>query len=616
MSKKPWPRFIALFTLISIAALPLFSARSGCSTIVVGKKASQTGEVLLGHNEDNEGRLVIARHLVPRLKHRPGEFIVLEEGRARIPQVPETAAFFWSETIASWKASFSDNFVNEWGVAIVSDSCWPSKEKQGELAEGGIGYGLRRIVAERARTAREGVEIAAGLIDRYGYFDSGRTYIIADKTEGWMLQVVMGKHYLAKRIEDDEVAFIPNFYTVHKVDLTDRRSCLASPDLVSYAIRRGWYIPAGSGDFRDFDFKTAYMSPEFYDANWEITTDPGKDYNILREKHALEILTGRVFDSRDAFPFAIKPDKKISLEEVMNVLRAHYEGSPDFLTTSPRPTPHSICTICASETQESLIIQFRDDPRFTVIWLTTGRPCTSPYVPWYLGMKEVPEGYGRVDPGKGPDSHFRTSAEDYGYDPTRAWWAFIDLQNLAEPQYEAGDVVKEIMSRRNTFEAECLKRQASVETEARSLDQAPQERALAYLTNYSEVQAEKARSQAEKIYSRFAVVKIDILADEVRKSGPVKDIQVAILSQKDFEAAEVDASSVRFGPGYVRIDKWSRGVGRLADINRDGKLDLVMTFKVEDALRLAAPCYSDLWITGKTKRGNIFVAKDLVLIKD
>ncbi len=616
MSKNPGLRLIALFALIFIAALPLFSARSGCSTIVVGKEASQTGEVLLGHNEDNEGRLVIARHLVPRLKHQAGEFIVLEEGRARIPQVPETAAFFWSETIASWKASFSDNFVNEWGVAIVSDSCWPSKEKQGELSEGGIGYGLRRIVAERARTARDGVEIAAGLIDHYGYFDSGRTYIIADKTEGWMLQVVLGKHYLAKRIEDDEVAFIPNFYTIHKVDLGDHRSCLASPDLISYAIRRGWYTPAGSGDFRDFDFKKAYMSPEFYDANWETTTEPGKDYNILREKHALEMLAGRVFDSRDAFPFAIKPDKKIGLEEVKEVLRAHYESTSDFMTTSPRTTPHSICTICASETQESLIIQFRNDPRLTVIWLTTGRPCTSPYVPWYLGIKRIPEGYGRIDPGKGPDSHFRTSAEDYGYEPTRAWWAFIDLQNLAEPQYEEGDVVKETVSCRNTFEAECLKRQASVETEAGSLDQTSSEGASAYLSKYSEEQAEKARSQAEKIYSRFAVAKIDILADDIRKSGPVKDIQVAIFSQSDFEAAEVDPSSVRFGPGYVRIDKWAGGVGGLADLNKDGKPDLVMAFRVEDALRLAAPCYSDLWITGKTKRGNIFVAKDLVLIKD
>jgi len=427
---------------------------------------------------------------------------------------------------------------------------------------------------------------------------------------------VMGKHYLAKRIEDDEVAFIPNFYTVHQVNLTDHRRCLASPDLVSYAIRRGWYIPVKKEDFSDFDFKTAYMSPEFFDTDGNVTTDPGKDSNILRQKHALEMLSGQVFGIRDVLPFAVKPGKKMGLEEVMKVLRTHYEGTSDFMTTSPRQTPHSTCTICTSLTQESLIIQFRADPRFTVIWLTIGRPCTSPYVPWYLGMKKVPEGYGRVDPGKSPDSHFRTSAEDYGYDPTRAWWAFIDLQNLAEPQYEEGDVVKEIVSRRNTFEAECLKRQASVETKARSLDEAPQERALAYLTNYSEVQAEKARGQAEKIYREYAVVKIDILADEVRKSGPVEDIQVAILSQKDFEAAEVDASSVCFGPGYVRIDKWARGVGRMADINRDGKLDLVMTYKVEDALRLAAPCYSDLWITGKTKRGNIFVAKDLVLIKE
>jgi dipeptidase len=222
----------AAFTCVSLLASTSAAQAPGCSTVVVGKKASLTGEVLLGHNEDNEGRLVVACYRMRRLKHAPGEGMALEEGKAKIPQVAETAAYLWWETIAEWKASYSDDFVNEYGVAVVSDSCWPSKEIKGELAEGGIGYGLRRVIAERARTAREGVDIAAALVERYGYADSGRTYIIADKNEGWLFEIVMGKHYVARRVADDEIAFIPNWYTIREVDFKDQERWVVSPDLV------------------------------------------------------------------------------------------------------------------------------------------------------------------------------------------------------------------------------------------------------------------------------------------------------------------------------------------------------------------------------------------------
>ena len=113
-----------------------------CSAIIVGKKASATGEVLFGHNEDDRGNNVMVQHRVPRGTHKPGEFLVFEPECAKIPQVPETWAYFWSETRASWKASFSDTFINEWGVAIASDSCSGSREDRPELTNGGIGYGI------------------------------------------------------------------------------------------------------------------------------------------------------------------------------------------------------------------------------------------------------------------------------------------------------------------------------------------------------------------------------------------------------------------------------------------------------------------------------------------
>ena len=587
---------------------------SGCSTIVVGKKASRTGEVLLGHNEDNEGRVVVASYLMPRLKHRPGETITLEEGRAEIPQVAETAGFFWSETTASWQASFSDSFVNEWGVAVVSDACWPSRETQGELSEGGIGYGLRRIIAERARTAREGVEIAAGLLEKYGYFDSGRTYIIADKNEAWMLEVVMGKHFAAKRVADDEVAYIPNSYTIHEVNLNDRQNFIASRDLIAYAVRRGWYTPVKEGDVRDFDFKKAYMSPDHYDSNFEVTRDPRKDWNILRQKYALETVAGRSYGYLEDFPFAVTPDEKIGLEDMMKLLRTHYEGTADYMTTSLENSPHSGCTICMIYTQESLIIEFREDPQLTVIWKTSGRPCTSPYVPWYLGIQRIPDGFRFGDPVRAMANHFNPTAADLSYDPEKAWWTFVDVQNIAEPQYVQAEVVREIQRSRDALEREFLKEQAVMEEKAYSLYRKNRPEALELLTDYTNRQAGKAWDAAKRVSQKFSTVTVNIRPKEIRQSNLEAPISVAIFADPNMEALQVDPSTVILGPGYVGMNKWARGSGRMEDVNQDGRPDLVMTFKAEDVLRQAVPCRLDLWLTGKTRSGKIFVAKDTILL--
>lgn len=601
---------IAAVFLLLYQASPL----SACSTIVVGKKASPTGRVLLGHNEDNEGRLVVVRYLVPRQKHPAGRVLAFEDGRARIPQAPETASYQWSETVAAWNAAFSDSFVNEWGVALVSDSCWPSKEKKGVLAEGGIGYGLRRVVAERARSAREGVKIAAELIDRYGYYDSGRTYIIADKDEGWLLEVVMGRHYAARRVADDEAAFIPNHYTIRDIDLKDTANIIASPGLIEYAVSRGWYKPARPGSTADFDFRQAFMSPESYDTNWRITTDLKKDYNVLRHKRGLEMLTGRSFGYADKFPFSVKPPKTIGLEEIKAILRSHHEGTPDYMTTSLASSPHSLATICSGETQESLIVEFRNDPRFTVIWRTSGRPCTSPYVPWYLGIQTLPDGYGGIDPQTGQDNHFKPSAENLGYDPGRAWWAFMDLQNALEPDYAEGVQAAEVKKNLQAFEQDCFRRREAVETKAvASLGTSA---AMAVLTAFTRERARAAWTLAKNEYDKLDPVKFEIMPAEVRKSDRGKTVSVTVLSGPRFDAGQVDAATVRFGPGYIRMDKWAKGPGRLLDADHDGKPDLVMTFPLDDVLKLAAPCRSDLWLFGKTRRGRVFTGRGLVVIKD
>ena len=194
-----------IFYLIYLLTACIVSSAYGCTTIIVGKKASQDGSVLFGHNEDDSGRRVVNIWRVPRIKHQPDEMVRLVNGD-EIPQVEETWSLLWFQVNG---LKFSDYFMNEWGVCVGTDAC-RSREEQTVIDQGRIGYMLRRIVAERAKTAREGVTIAGELLDKLGYASSGRTMAICDAEEGWLLSIVAGKHWVAQRVPDDEVAILPN----------------------------------------------------------------------------------------------------------------------------------------------------------------------------------------------------------------------------------------------------------------------------------------------------------------------------------------------------------------------------------------------------------------------
>ena len=102
---------------------------------------------------------------------------------AKIPQVKHTLGFRWTQTLAPEGSNFSDGFVNEEGVVVVSINFNVTIEKDQKVNDGGIGYGIRRIFAERVNSAREGVDIVIDLMKKYGYFHMGRTYTIADRNE-------------------------------------------------------------------------------------------------------------------------------------------------------------------------------------------------------------------------------------------------------------------------------------------------------------------------------------------------------------------------------------------------------------------------------------------------
>ncbi|MBQ7196273.1 MAG: C69 family dipeptidase [Synergistaceae bacterium] len=413
---------MALIFFASLAAFLFFVPVKSwaCMTILVGKKASATGEVLVGHNEDAPGRFIIQTHLVKQKRRAPGTKIKFEPGLAELELNENRTSLFWSEaqTVSDNPAdsAFCDFYVNGHGVVICSNNCANSKEDNPELLNGGIGYGLRRLVAEEAKSARDALEIACGLVEKYGYASSGRSYAFADKDEIYVLQIVNGKHYAAARVPDDEVAVIPNHYTIRQPE----KNLQGYEKLISYAKERGWY----KDEDGNFDFARVYQSKETF----------GLEKNTYRHVKAFEILLE--MDLSDLLkrewqplPFSIKPAHKVEIETLKKILRAHnHENSQH----SDKPIG-----ICNCDTLESTIVQIRHNPDRTILRKALGRPCVSPYVPWYFGINSLPEGYEDDDPEKALLEHFHLKPEDLDY-KDNAWFRAMEVQAACDSLFPDG----------------------------------------------------------------------------------------------------------------------------------------------------------------------------------
>ncbi|MHC4395577.1 MAG: dipeptidase [Planctomycetota bacterium] len=462
----------SVLTAILIAAL-LTPSAFACFAVVAGKKASNDGAVLLGHNEQNDGQRFLNFRRIPRIKHKDNETITLRGGAA-IPQVKESYAFLWSENPG---LAHSDAYLNEWGVAVVSDGC-PDRgeslkklEAEGQLVKGGITYMLRRLIIERAKTAKEGVKIAGELIEQVGYPGS-RTLVIADPKEAWLLSMSRGKHWVAQRVPDNAVVLLPNIYIIGELDLKDKNNFLASPGLIENAIKKGWYDPSGA---KPFSFCRVYSQQR------ERLID-------LRQWRGQCLVTKkRIKEEPDRqLPFSVKPAHKLSVKDVVAILRCHGKGG-----------------ICNDIMQEAAVFQLRSDMPAEigcVYWRSSAEPCTSALTPWYCGISETPKEYYKlvsIRENLTLECHFNDSAEKFAPDGRHAWWVFKNLQDKVRTDYESR--IETVRTAWDKFEVGLFAEQSAVEKKALKLYRKDKSAAKDYLTEYSRDVALRAVDKAREL---------------------------------------------------------------------------------------------------------------------
>ena len=360
---------------------------------------------------------------------------------------------------------------------------------------------LRRQVARQAGTAREGVGIAGELIKRFGCNFNGVTLVIADPNEAWILSMAGGQHWVAQRVPDDGVVVLANVNIIGEVDLEDSDNFLASPDLIGYAVKRGRYDSASG---KPFNYKDAYGVRH---KGWFETS-----YHCdARQWRGQCLVTGKdiPLPVKENLPFSVKPDRKMTVQDMRDILSDHLEGTMfDKSESYKMGSPHDVMSsgdgcICSNRNQETAVFQLRNwlpSEVGCIYWRTTGASCSGVLTPWYLGITRTPEIYHKqydLEENLTAEFHFNPPPGTYDYDPEKAFWIFNSLENLVDLDYEKN--INKVRKVWKDYEAEEFALQSAVERTA--LELLKKENALGrrFLTLYSGSLALEAVEIAEKM---------------------------------------------------------------------------------------------------------------------
>ncbi|MBA7490461.1 hypothetical protein ES702_00999 [subsurface metagenome] len=315
-----------------------------------------------------------------------------------------------------------------------------------------------------------------------------------------------GKHWIAQRCPDGEVVLLPNIHIIGaEANLNDTHNVIASPGLVDYAVKRGWYDPASG---KPFNFRESFNRPprkgSFMD---KYGPDP-------RQWYAQLMVTGKLINLpvKEPLLFSVKPANKMTVDDVAKILRSHFEGT-DFDTSKRYQlcSPHKMETItrniCSTRTQEGAVYQLRSwlpKEIGCLVWRITAAPCSGVLTPWYLGITETPTAYfksGNIEEQLSLSHHFNYPAEYYDFDPEFAFDIFNSLENLVEVNYK--EAIKIVRAVWNPFEETQFAIQPAIEEVALKLFAEDKALAKHFLTEYSNFRAQLALNNAKKLNNKL-----------------------------------------------------------------------------------------------------------------
>ncbi len=443
-------QFLAI--ALCAAAIALSPKADACTNVIITKGASADGSCMVSYAADSH-LLFGELYFRPAAKWAKGSWLDIRDWDSNKPLGRISQVEHSFQTLGN---------MNEHQL-IIGETTWGGREEQADTT-GIMDYGsLIYVTLQRARTAREAIQTIVALANEYGYPSEGESFSIADPEEAWVMDLVgkgsggnKGIVWVARRIPDGYICAHANQCRITRFPQDDPENCLFAPDVISYARQMGWY----DGPDADFSFRDAYNPLDFggaracdarawsafnilcdgqftYEADGELVTRPASDW----QDYAMG------YDLSGEMPLFVKPSRKISVKDVADVMRDHYEGTPMDLRvdigaggnacpyrwrpmsfTSDGKTYINERAIATQQTGFWFVAQARGwlpDTIGALMWFGCDDAATSYLTPVYANTKTVPD---CLREGNGDLLH---------YSPDAQFWINNRVTNSCYRMYDA-----------------------------------------------------------------------------------------------------------------------------------------------------------------------------------
>jgi dipeptidase len=476
--------------------LPSGDESEGCTVIMVGKAASTDGSVMTTHAADCGVCDWTWRH-VPAAEFKPGETRKIyhinqirtwppSEGNKwdlykndytglEIPQVPRTYAFHHGVF----------GYMNEHQLAVGEATIGNVRKISNPTPAAKIDITMLTLLGmERCRTAREAIQFMGGLAEKhgFGFHDGGEMLAVGDPNEVWVFEIMPvgplwtpktgkpGAVWCAQRVPDDHVSVCPNESRIGEIDLKNKDYFLASPNVISLAVEQGLYDPKSG---RPFSWKRAYCPAEASARSNPRRARIWRFFDLAAPSLKLPADTPNM-----DFPFSVKPDRKLSLQDVMTMMRDQCAGT-EFdplrgMRGGPFGNPYydtSTRTIGTNHAEYTTVTQSRSGfpgPIGGIVWLALGSQDTSCFAPFYAGISAMPDSY-RV-------------GDHWVFSRDSARWAFDYTDFHVQVVY--GAAIEDVKEARAKWEDSAIARTPEIDKRAQELFAQDPAKAVEFLTGY------------------------------------------------------------------------------------------------------------------------------------
>jgi len=532
--------------LLSVFLLSFNSqVNKACTVIAIGKKASADGSVIVSHTDAGpDCRL----HYVPSQKFKTGSkapvyWGMIDTGRAlgdygevigHIPQVEETNAYFQTAypQMNTHQLAIGESTLSQRDELKLDRSIC----KQIMTIEQAQAFALQRCTK-----AEDALKLITELLETYGFLpscvDESESLVIADTEEIWVLEVFSvgnewkkdsgkpGCIWAAQRVPDDHAMIIPNWSIIKQINLEDKANYRASSNYMQEAIDRGWYNPSSG---RPFIWQEAYSPiPREWATSrfWLFYASFAPNYTNWPDRFTESVWEGenqytQYVEPLSIYPFSVKPERKLSVQDVMAFQRSTFSGTlydkenasawyyPNeegqltksaFATPFPTEEMRRILNInrrrnvARARGEYGMIAQLRGwlpNEVGGVYWFYVDNAYTSAYVPIYTGVTDVAECYKVYNPAYFQENSIR--------------WCVDFVDNLMYLRWQ--DAVKKLYEKRNPLEARFFAEQAGIDEKAQALIKKNPKKAQEYLT-------EITIQRMNEVHQLFQELRLDLISE-------------------------------------------------------------------------------------------------------